>query len=254
MLGRITVIVPFIFLAFYYTPIVVAQEPQAEERAPGEHLPYEWGVGAVLHTDGFGITARSIRGSSYYQKWLYEMDLMTMKHPKEVRTKNSYFSNSRSFVYGKINYLMLLRGGMGRHRVLNREPLWEAGVEVRMIYSLGVSMGITKPVYLYIFDDTQPYYRDGELVKYDPEVHGIFDIQGRGPIAKGFDELAFHPGGYAKLGFNFEFGETRRKPRALEAGAKLDLYPEKIPLMAFTDNKHFFLSFYISYFMGGRYN
>ncbi len=253
MLNPYAILVSFFLLGFA-TFGGYAQEPQSEERTPGEHLPYEWGVGGVLHTDGFGITARSIRGKSYFRKWLYEVDVFTMKHPKEVRTKNSYFNNASSFVYGKESYFMIFHGGVGRHVVLNREPLWEAGVEVRMVYSLGLSLGVTKPVYLYIFDDNQPYYQDGELMKYDPEIHGIFDIQGRGPVTKGFDELSIYPGGYAKLGFNFDFGESRRKPRALEAGAMLDLYPVKIPIMAFADNKQFFLSFYVSYFMGGRYN
>ncbi|MFW6019225.1 MAG: hypothetical protein ACOCPM_01465 [Bacteroidales bacterium] len=229
---------------------------EQEEGTGDELLRHEWNAGGLLHIDGFGITGRNIKSITYYRKWFYEADIITMKHPKEVRTTNSYYPNTKSFIYGKKNSFTITRFGVGMQRLLNREPFWGEGLEVRMIYSVGTSLGFTKPVYLYIITD-QPGFSSNmsyKLEKYKPDKHGIWDIQGRGPITKGFDELGFYPGAYGKFGFNFEFAQERSKIRALEAGAVLDLYPDKIPIMAKNKNKQLFLSFYISFYFGGRYN
>ncbi|MGM0647382.1 MAG: hypothetical protein ACQESZ_03235 [Bacteroidota bacterium] len=230
---------------------------QEEDRSGAEALlRHEWGVSAMLHTDGFGINGRNIRAGTYYKKWFYELDIVGMKHPKEVKTINSFYPNTKSFIYGKINSLFITRAGGGRMQLLNREPLWDYGVEVRLFYGAGFSAGLTKPVYLYVIQDNSSYFSGitRNLEKYNPEKHGVWDIQGRGPFTKGFNELGFYPGGYAKLGFNFEFANANDKIAALETGAILDLYPDKIPIMALNENKQWFLSFYISFYIGGRYN
>lgn len=228
---------------------------QEEERGTGDQLyKHEWSVAPLIHTDGFGLSFRNSRFITYYRKWTYEIELVTMKHPKETRTVNSYYPNTKSFIYGKKNHLFITRGGVGMQRLLNREPLW-GGIQVRMNYHVGLSLGITKPVYLYIIED-DPSLMDLNLTvqKYKPDVHGIWDIHGRGPFTKGFDELNVYPGIYGKLGFNFEFAKEKKKLRALEAGVIFDGYGKRIPIMAKNKNKQFYLSFFLSLHFGSRYN
>ncbi|MCF8331545.1 MAG: hypothetical protein K9H84_03750 [Bacteroidales bacterium] len=244
----------YIFFAFILiiNPIFAQQE---DTSGAEELLRHEWGAGGLLHIDGFGVTARNIRSINYYNKWFYELDIITMKHPKEVKTINSFYPNTKSFIYGKKNSVFIVRGGLGRLKLLNREPLWESGVEVRLIYSVGASLAFTKPVYVYIIqDDPSTFGISRKLEKFDSEKHGIWDIQGRGPFTKGFNELGFFPGAFGKLGFNFEIASERQKVRALEAGAVIDLYPKKIPIMDVEQNKQLFLSFYVSFYFGTRYN
>lgn len=235
--------------------ITLHVKAQKEERGTGDELlKHEWGIAPLVHTDGYGLTFRNPRFITYYRKWSYEIGMVYMKHPKEVRTVNSYYPNTKSFIYGKKNYLFITRAGLGMQRLLNREPLW-GGIQVRLGYIVGLSLGITKPVYLYIIED-DPSLLDLKLnvQKYKPDVHGIWDIHGRGPFTKGFDELNVYPGIYGKLGFNFEFAREKRKIRALEAGVIFDGYGTRIPIMAKNENKQFYLSFYISLYFGSRYN
>jgi hypothetical protein len=81
------------------------------------------------------------------------------------------------------------------------------------------------------------------LEKYDYKEHFTDNIYGRGPFSKGLNHLKFHPGIYAKAGFNFEYGSDDRSLKALEAGVCLDIYPKPIQMMAFNDNNFYFVSF-----------
>jgi hypothetical protein len=246
-------IVLFTVVLFFAIPAFAQEEV---EGTGNELLRHEWSAAALLHIDGFGISAKNVKAITYYRKWFYEGDLVTMKHPKEIRTINQYYPNTKSFIYGKMNSLYIFRAGVGMQRILNREPFWDSGLEVRMVYSAGLSLGLAKPVYLYIIKDQPSMIGNTSLSleKYKPNKHGIWDIQGRGPFTKGFDEIKPYPGAYAKLGFNFEFASERSRIRALEAGAVIDLYPTPIPIMAKVDNKQLFLSFYLSFHIGNRYN
>ena len=91
------------------------------------------------------------------------------------------------------------------------------------------------------------------IEKYDPSRHYIDNIYGRAPFTQGIGEINFHPGLYGKLGFNFEYAPVFEDVKALEIGVILDVYPTEIPIMAFIDNKQFFLSFYITLMYGRKW-
>ena len=128
------------------------------------------------------------------------------------------------------------------------------GVEIRFVYSGGLSLEITKPIYLEILKPT-PLTNQYDIVveKYDPEIHFIDSIYGRASFIYGINQLRFHPGGYAKIGFNFEYAPIFENVKALEIGAIIDVFPKEIPIMAFTKNKQFFLTFYITLMFGNKW-
>ena len=70
-----------------------------------------------------------------------------MKHPKQIRVINPYYYNARSYVYGKLNHVYMLRIGYGFKKLLNRKPYW-GGIELRVLYMGGLSLAFAKPVYL----------------------------------------------------------------------------------------------------------
>jgi hypothetical protein len=220
---------------------------------------------AVFHSAGWGISYRTGQNRNYYNKKMFEFDLVEMKSPKEVKRVNANFSNSRRYVYGKMNNLYLLRAGYGVQKLLNRKPYW-GGIEVRFFYYGGLSIGFAKPVYLYIANYTtvgdQLYY-DITTEKYDPDIHFPWrtsipsrdiDIYGKAPIYKGFGEIRPYPGGYMKFGFNFEYGSYNQSIKAIEVGATIDAFPKAVPIMAFNDPLHFFVNVYVSLTLGKRYN
>ena len=225
---------------------------------------------AIFHSAGWGLGFRLGQNRTYYNKKMFEFDLVEMKSAKEYKRSNANFSNSRRYIYGKLNNLYFLRAGYGAQKLLNRKPYW-GGIEVRFFYYGGLSLGLAKPVYLYIANYTlvdQQLYYEITTEKYDPNSHYPWrvsvpitdstsrdiDIYGKAPVYKGISEISPYPGAYAKVGFNFEYGSYNQSIKSIEVGATVDAFPKAIPFMAFNNPYHFFLNVYVSITLGKRYN
>lgn len=208
----------------------------------------------MLHTSGLGAGYRSGKHITGYKKRSFEIELTGMKHPKEIKSINPYFDNAKSYIYGKENYLVILRGGIGRQKVINSKPYW-GGVELRYFYFGGISMGFLKPVYLYILYETpSPSIYTYKIERYDPYKHNGDNIFGRAPFFQGFGKIKPLPGLYFKAGLNFEYGAYDETIKAIECGVTVDAYPKPAPIMAFNTNKSIFLSLYLSFHFGTRGN
>jgi len=88
--------------------------------------------------------------------------------------------------------------------------------------------------------------------KYDPEVHDQGQIYGRASFLNGFEEIKLYPGAFVKAGLQFDYGVAQEDLRALEVGLMADLYAKKVPIMACTSNRQFYLNLYVSYMFGSR--
>ncbi len=220
----------------------------------------------MLHTLGYGAGYRFGYNKTFYKNRMFEFDLLEMRSPNQVRRYNENFPNPRSYFYGKLNNLYILRAGIGRQHLLNRKPYW-GGVEVRAFYYGGLDVGLAKPNYLYIayytVQDNQIIVDHIALEKYDPDKHFPYfgtnpncncDIYGRGPILSGFDKIKIYPGLYAKGGFNFEFSALNDRIKSVEAGVAVDVFPKPVPVMAFRDPNLLFITGYLSFHFGKRYN
>lgn len=216
-------------------------------------LRYEKAGGIEVHTGGLGVIYRKVRNTNYFRKDLWEIEFSGMRSDKQVRVNfyGTYYSNANSYVYGKLNKVYMLRGGLGQQHLLNGKPYW-GGVEVRFTYYGGFSLAMAKPIYLYIINQNNFNTIDSE--RYDPEKHFIDNIYGRAPFLDGIGETRFYPGFYGKAGFNFEFGEYNQKVKSLELGVMVDGYPNPVPIMAFSDPNYYFLNFYLNFTFGKRYN
>ncbi|MCX6305828.1 MAG: hypothetical protein NT040_12765 [Bacteroidetes bacterium] len=217
-------------------------------------LEKQWSLGALLHSNGWGLKFRKGQNITALKQFMWEIEFSTYKSSKEVRSINPYFSDSRSYFYGKLNYVWFLRGGVGQQRILNRKPYW-GGVQLSWLYYGGFSLGITKPVYLYIIHFNSGF-TDYEVKeeKYDPATDFVDNIYGRGSFLAGFTKIGLHPGAYIKTGLDFEFGTKNRQINALEVGGIFDYSPIPIAIMAYNPEQSFFLTLYVSVMFGKRYN
>lgn len=262
---------PFAILILTFTllfPLMVQAQDVAEADTVdmGFLLRREQSGNIMLHTLGYGGGFRFGTNKTYYKNRMFEFDLLEMRAPNQARRYNENFSNPRSYYYGKLNNLYILRAGTGSQYLLNRKPYW-GGVEVRAFYYGGLDVGFAKPSYLYIayytVVDNQIILERTVLERYDPEKHFPYiganpnclcDIYGRGPILSGLDKLKIYPGLYLKGGFNFEFSALNDRIKALEIGATIDIFPQKVPVMAFKEPDLFFITGYFSFHFGKRYN
>ncbi len=217
-------------------------------------LRSEFAGGIILHSRGWGLHFRKGQNLSYFRSLNWEIDFVSLKSPKQIKTLNPYFNNAKSYVYGKLNHIYILRAGIGIKRLLNRKPYW-GGLELRFVYMGGFSLAFAKPVYLYILNytpDNDEYTIDIE--KYNPEIHGLDNIYGRAPYLNGIENTSLHPGVYVKLGLNFEFGKYNSSIKAVEVGGILDFYPIPLSIMAYNPEQSFFITFYVGVSFGKRYD
>ncbi len=215
-------------------------------------LKKELAGGVTIHVLGMGFSFRKGVSKSFFTTRFFEIEAVSMKHPKQIRMVNPYYYNARSFVLGKLNHVYILRGGYGFKHLLNRKPYW-GGIELRALYSGGVSLAFAKPVYLYFWDETYSYIKEE---KYNPDnyYHSSEYVYGRAPFVDGINELKVYPGIFAKAGLNFEFGKQNTKIRAIEGGGTFEYFPVAVPIMAFNPAQNFMLTFYLNFSLGKRYN
>ncbi len=208
----------------------------------------------IIHSQGWGLEYRIGRSQTVNKTLMFEFNLLEMKDPKEIKSLNPFFTNTRSYIYGKLNTLYITRLGMGQQQMLNRKPYF-GGVELRLFYFGGLSVAFAKPVYLEIIKLDPGSYRYITVTeRYNPDEHFPDNIYGRASFTKGFDKLKPYPGGYLKAGLGIDFGTINQKPKTVEVGAVLDFYAKPVPIMAFRDANQFFLTLYVSIGIGKRYN
>ena len=214
----------------------------------------ERSFGVIFHSQGWGAKFSKGFNKSAFKKRMLVIEVVEMKSEKQIRTINPYFTNSKSYVYGKLNTVFVFRGTYGTHRLLNRKPYW-GGVELRFFYMGGISLGVAKPIYLYILNPSPVIYEYTiSEEKYDPKNHFIDNIFGRAAFTKGFNELSLYPGIHGKIGLDFDFGVYRTKVKSLEIGAMIDIFARPVPIMAYNDPNYFFLTLYLNFNFGKRYN
>jgi hypothetical protein len=211
----------------------------------------ERSFGLMINSDGFGIGYREGKRRDYLNKRILEFDLGTLRHPKEYRTSNPYTQGTGTFVFGKLNSVFYLRGGIGyQHEMFSKEDA--GGIAIRYFISGGPVIGLYKPIYyrvLYPVSGTLNEYQLKEE-KFDITIHDPTMIYSKAGITKGLNETKALPGLYAKGGFNFEYSREDKIIHAIEIGAQINAFPKKIPIMASEDNKAIFFSIFASYRFG----
>jgi hypothetical protein len=208
----------------------------------------------ILHTNGWGVEYRIGKNKTVFNKQTFEFDLLEYKHSKEIKSINPFYTNTKSYIYGKLNTVYLLRAGFGEQRMLNRKP-YTGGVELRLFYMGGVSLAMAKPVYLNILKwDTLDTRLSIVTEKYNPQNHFPDNIYGRASFLKGFKEIKPYPGLYAKLGLGIDFGNINQSTKLVEVGAVIDYFLKPVPIMANQKAEPFFLTLYLSLGIGKRYD
>jgi hypothetical protein len=201
----------------------------------------------LLHSFGFGANFRKGKHITAKLRSIYSIEAVGMKHPKEYKTFNPNKDNNKGFVFGKLNSLTVLRPSAGIQKIMYTKE-GKKGVQVSYMALAGASIGLVKPVYLEISQGS----RSPSTEKYDPEVHTLDRIRGRAELLKGIEETKIYPGLHSKIGFNFEYAPEEEIIRAIETGIAIDAYYKKIPMMAFVENRQFFITYYVSWHFGKK--
>lgn len=203
-----------------------------------------WGL--TLTTAGYGAGYRYGKRMNFFNSRLYELSVNIIKHPKEIKGSNPNFPNAKRYVFGKENFFFNIQASYGFQRIKFKKKD-KGGIEVRFLYTAGISLGFSKPVYYEItYPSPTPGYYYTQPEKFNPNIHSPLDIYSRSSFFKGFSEIGIVPGLTGKLGINFEFSSQDATISSVEIGTTADVYTKKIPIMASNDNRFFFPTLYVS--------
>lgn len=209
--------------------------------------------GVMLHNSGWGLTMSYKKNISVFKARLLELNIVGMKHPKELRSYNASYDDAGSYIYGKLNSVHVVRPLWGARKVLN-DKIRESGVQIGYSWGVGPSLAFAKPVYLEINKSADNFIGPIVVEEYDPEEHNVNNIYGRASWFRGLEDMKLYPGLAAKFSVFAEFAPDRTAFKELEVGATFDAYGEELPIMANELNKQFFFNFFVAIHFGKKYN
>lgn len=206
-------------------------------------------LGLQLRTNGYGAFYELGKMKSNHVTNIYRLDLTETKHPKEDKLPNGGISVVNPYIYGKINNFYQFHLGFGQQRILGQKGN-KNGVAVTAIYTGGLLAGFLRPYYVQVEDNNEI-----KTIKYTQEDSALFVggvIQGGGGLGKGWGEMKFKPGAFAKSSLRFDFGRFNEVVSGVEVGLSAEVYSSKIPIMLFQKNKQVFFQGYIAVLFGHR--
>lgn len=206
----------------------------------------------LLNSNGFGGNYRYAKRLDGFSKRLYDIEINTVKHPKETKTQNPYFdTNQRRYVFGKTNSFMNLRLALGKQKEIFSK-FDKGGIAIIYFYSAGPVIGFLKPIYYEVLYpvDSSPYDYVIRTEKFNTSIHRVGDIYGKAPFSVGTNEIKIIPGFYTKFGISFEYGKSDKVVHSIDVGASIEAYTQKIIMMATEENSQILVSLFASYRFG----
>lgn len=208
--------------------------------------------GITAHTEGWGFFFRRAKTVSIYRKIFWEAEAVTMHDQHEYKMSDPNQPDATPYYFGKLNGMEAIRAGVGISQLLWRKNDLNC-IRVDVVYALGASLAVLKPVYLDIIA-SGPGSNDLPVAQeYDPYTDTPSNIYGRASVFDGLGQLTFYPGGYGKLGLNFDFSNRHKGAKSIEVGVVVDAYSNVIPMMAFTKNNQVFANLYLTFSIGKRW-
>ena len=209
-----------------------------------------------IHHDGYGIAYEKGWMKTPYKSTIFQVELSEKRHPKEEKQGSTNFSNSgfvvfgRPFVYVKQNIFYQAKAGLGKQLMIGGKTN-KNGVGAYFVFVGGFSAGLIRPYYLEF--NALP---DNLKLKYTEQNRAQFlnpdAIIGGTGLQKGWNEMKFNPGAYAKAGLRFDWARFNQVVSAMEFGFGVDYYSKEVVQMVDNPGKSFFPTGYVGLVFGNR--
>ena len=211
--------------------------------------------GIKLTTDGYGAFYELGKLKTPVKTNLFGIELGERKSPKEEKLTrgNSYgFAIGNPYIYGKINNFYYAKVGIGQQRLIGGKGN-KNGVAVSALYGGGLSAGLLKPYYIRVTGSGGgSTTQDIKYSNNDDVFLGATGITGAAGVGKGFNEMKFVPGAFAKTALRFDYGRYNESITAIEVGVNVEAYTKKMPIMLLNKNRQLFFNAYAALVFGKR--
>lgn len=241
--------VRYLTLVFVFALAVILP---ATAQTDDEAFRNETSYGINFNSNAGLIGGGFVRSSYFMSERMYQfggLEVVEVKHPKENRVYS--YSTGDSFVYGKQNYLFVIRPHYGRELVLFKKAA-DSGVQVNALGAVGPSVGLLVPYYIrYDYGGTGGF--DVRTEQYNPASHRVPEnIQGSANVFTGLGEANVNVGLHVKGGLSFEYGRYRESIAGVEVGFMVEAYPKELVIIPQTNNNSVFTSVYLNIYYGTR--
>ena len=209
--------------------------------------------GVKINSDGYGAFLELGRMKTTRKTNFYSLELGERKHPKEEKRFDGLtsFGIGNPYIFGKINNFYYAKLGFGQQRLIGGKGN-KNGVAVSAIYGGGVTAGLLKPYYIKV---NEPQSNQAKEIKYNNNDSIFLQadlITGAAGFGKGFKELKFKPGVFAKTAIRFDYGRYNEVVSAIEVGLNVEYYSSKMPLLLRNKEKQLFFNAYAAIVFGKR--
>jgi hypothetical protein len=209
-----------------------------------------------LHHDGYGIIFEKGWMKTPYKSTIVQLELAEKRHPKEEKQGSTSVTNSgfvvfgRPFVYGKQNIFYQAKAGVGKQLMIGGKTN-KNGVAAYFVFLGGFSAGLERPYYLE-FDgvptSVKIKYTEANRAKFlNPDA-----ILGGTGLQRGWNEIKFNPGAYAKAGLRFDWARFNQVVSAMEFGFGVDYFSREVVQMVDNPGRSFFPTGYVGLVFGNR--
>ncbi|MDQ6478955.1 hypothetical protein [Dyadobacter sp. LHD-138] len=203
-------------------------------------------LGGVVFRKSNAVSG-TLFGKNQYQYMAVE--LVNVRHPKELAQT---FNTGARFIFGKQNYLFVLRPEYGREITLfNRHE--DEGISISAIVAAGPSLGFEKPYMI------QKQLTGGKVinapVRIDPNnttTDPYEGFVGVGSFFSGFGQSKVVPGLHIKTALSFELSAFRDNVTGVEIGFLAEAFTRKIEIMGYAENRSFYPSGFITLYFGSK--
>jgi hypothetical protein len=222
---------------------------------------HELSGGIKIQTNGFSLYLTKGWIKNIYKTHLIQAEYQYFTNYKDKKSAPDprYIQDGRKFYYGMQNRFHTIRLSYGFERAL-ADKADRNGVRLSFIGFVGFSLGLIKPYYLEKLDYRDPATGDfvTSLMRYDGNNESVFlnkdSIYQAAPFYRGIEKMIPTFGGHIKAGLNFDWGTRDRFVKALEVGAQLDVFYQKIPIYVNRDaNRFFHPALYLGFHFGKRW-
>ncbi len=208
--------------------------------------------GIKLNTDGYGAFFEMGRLKTPRKSNLYSLEIGERKHPKEEKVPGGIQGNfGDGYIYGKINNFYYAKLGFAQQRLIGNKGN-KNGVAVAAIYGGGFSAGLLKPYYIRYLSSSQTI----DDIKYNNNDTTFLNhpdrVEGSAGFTKGFGEMKFTPGLYAKTALRFDYGRYNELVSAIEVGLNVEFYTKKMRQLLLVKDRQLFFNAYAAIEFGRR--
>jgi hypothetical protein len=208
-----------------------------------------WGIGVNTNTNS-GILGGFSFIKTFPNRSFVNVDLTNTKDYREFDSPFSY--NGKTYVEGKLNYLLNFRPEYGRQWALLKQAS-DGGTSLNGRIATGPTIGIQKPYYV----DIVYTEAGGKSISTSVPMAKALDnsytksiISGEGSFFSGISQAKFIPGWHVKTALEFKFETLKQNYLAIETGFIVDYFSQPVEILNLTNPRSVYTTGYVTFFFG----